>query len=154
MKKEQAKEIALKNAKVMVEYLEQFLNDDDTLTGKMNFSSENNQLVVDIFLSKKGKVFWKRHYSMGISSIYADLLTEEISSILLDTFMPSENFGVGEYAYLKDHPTLSRDGIYVFNGHGSRIDINFYAKEDNFSEIMDRHNSAISEYRNKGGITL
>lgn len=149
MKRDQAELIAKEKAKVMYEYLEKFMEDEDTITGEMTFSSDNNRLAVDIFIYHKGKLAFDRHFDMGISYVYADLLTRELSGLLLEGFMPSENFGVSDYAYIKGHPTMSRDGIYVFNGHNSRVNVNFRVKNDEFADIMREHNKQIDEFRNK-----
>lgn len=145
MKREQALEVAKKNSAVMVEYLEKFMQDEDTIYGTMDFSSSNNRMVVDITIMQNGREVFGRGFDMGISYVYADLITREISDALLEKFLPSEEYGVGEYACIKDHPTKSRDGIYVFNGHNSRVNVNFHVKGDEFSEIMGNHNAKIDE---------
>lgn len=152
MKRDAAEVIAKKNAGVMFEYLEKFMQDNDTIFGVMEFSSSNNRLVVDITISRDGKEIFGRGYDMGISSIYADLLTRELSKLLLDSFLPSEDYGVSGYACIKDHPTMSRDGIYVFNGHKSRVNVNFRVKGEEFSEIMNEHDKRIDEFRKQSGI--
>lgn len=149
MKREEARMIAEKNALVMIEYLEQFMMDKDTISGVMEFSSSNNRMVVDITIRQDGKKVFGRGYDMGVSYVYADLITKEISERLLETFMPSESYGVGEYACIKDHPTMSRDGIYVFNDHNSRVNVNFRTKGEEFANIMRTHNERIREYRNQ-----
>lgn len=149
MKREQALEVAKKNSAVMVEYLEKFMLDEDTIYGTMDFSSSNNRMVVDITIMQNGREVFGRGFDMGISYVYADLITREISESLLEKFLPSDHFGVGEYACIKDHPTKSRDGIYVFNGHNSRVNVNFYTKGDEFFEIMRNHNAKIEEARHQ-----
>ena len=149
MKKEEASVLAKEKAKVMVEYLEQFLSDEKKVTGHMNFSSDNSILVVDMMVKSDGKKLFEGHYNLGFSSVYADLLTEEISSLLLESFMPSDNLGVSDYARIRGFGSLDQDGFYVMNSHNSRIDINFRCKNDKFSEIMKSHNKAISDYRSK-----
>ncbi|MCX4249152.1 MAG: hypothetical protein OSJ65_05260 [Bacilli bacterium] len=149
MKREQAEIVAKEKAKVMVEYLEQFMMDEDTIYGVMEFASSNNRLVVDMEITKEGKKVFERGYDMGISSVYADILTREISGLLLESFLPSENFAVSEYACIKDHPTMSRDGFYVTNTNRSRVNVNFRVKNAEFSEIMKNHNARIEDYRQK-----
>lgn len=149
MKREQAELVAKEKAKVMVEYLEQFMMDKDKISGVMEFASSNNRLVVDITITQDGREVFAVGYDMGISSIYADLLTREISGLLLESFLPSENFAVSEYACIKDHPTMSRDGFYVTNQINSRVNVNFRAKNAEFGEIMANHNKRIAEYREK-----
>ena len=131
MKREQAEIVAKEKAKVMVEYLEQFMMDEDTIYGVMEFASSNNRLVVDMEITKEGKKVFERGYDMGIS------------------FLPSENFAVSEYACIKDHPTMSRDGFYVTNTNRSRVNVNFRVKNAEFSEIMKNHNARIEDYRQK-----
>lgn len=147
MKQDRVLEIAKKNSEVMFEYLEQFMLDKDTISGRMDFESSNNRLVVGISINQDGREVFRRDYDMGFSSIYADFLTQELVSKILDAFLRSESVGIGEYACIKDHPTNSRDGIYVFNNHNSKVNVNFRVKGDNFYEIMNNYNKALDEYR-------
>lgn len=73
MKREQAELVAKDKAKVMVEYLEQFMMDKDKISGVMEFASSNNRLVVDITITQDGREVFGVGYDMGISSVYADL---------------------------------------------------------------------------------
>lgn len=152
MKRDQAEVIAKQNAKVMFEYLEKFMEDEDTIYGVMDFTSSNSKLVVDITIMQDGREVFGRGYNMGISYVYADLLTKELSRLLLETFVPHDNFGVSGYACIKDHPTMERDGIYVFNNHNSRVNVNFRVKGDEFHNIMSEHDKKIDEYRQKSGM--
>ena len=149
MKEAEASLLARDKAKLMVDYLEQFLTDERVVHGTMEFSSNNSMLVVDIIVESNGEKVYEGHYNLGFSSVYADLLTEELSKLLLESFMPSDNLGISDYARIKGMGSFDRDGFYVMNSNNSKININFYCKNKNFSEIMHNHNKAISEYRNK-----
>ncbi len=145
MKREEATKVLKKNSKVIFEYFDKFMEDESVISGIVNFYSENSKLVVDIEISEDGRVVFGTGFNMGTSAVYADILTREISEYLLETYLPSANYGVSEYAMIKDHPTRSRDGFYIFNSHGSRVVINFRAKGEDFRNIMFAHNKAIGE---------
>lgn len=151
MKRDKAEIIAKEKARVMYEYLEKFMEDVDTISGVMEFASSNNRLVVDITIMQDGREVFGRGYDLGISDIYADLLTRELSKLLLDGFMPSENYIISEYAMIKGHPFMSRDGFYVSNAHESRVNVNFRVKGNEFASIIQEHNNRINEYRKSVG---
>lgn len=149
MRKEEAEIVAKEKAKLMIEYLEQFLSDDKKVNGRMEFTSDNSMLAVDIVLRSEGVRIFEKHFNLGFSSVYADLFTEELSRILLETFMPSEDFGVGEYARIKGMGSMDKDGFEVFNSKGSEIAIEFHSKNDRFNDIMRAHNQTIATFRNE-----
>ena len=149
MKREVAEEVLKKNSKVIFEYFDKFMEDVSVISGIVNFYSENSKLVVDIEISEDGRVVFGTGFNMGTSAVYADILTREISEYLLETYLPSDNYGVSEYAMIKDHPTHSRDGFYIFNSHGSRVVINFRAQGEDFKNIMLEHNKVIEEKRER-----
>ena len=149
MRREEAEVVAKEKAKLMIEYLEQFLSDEKIVNGIMEFTSDNSMAVVDVVLKSSGVKIFEKHLNLGFSSVYADLLTEEISRILLETFMPSDHFGVSDYARIRGMGSMDKDGFEVFNSRGSEIAIEFHSKNDRFNDIMRAHNQTIGAFRNE-----
>lgn len=149
MRREEAEVVAKEKARIMVDYLEQFLSDDKKVHGYMEFGSDNSMLCVDMLIKSNGEKVYGGHYSLGFSSVYADLLTEELSRILLEEFMPSDHFGVSDYARIRGMGSMDQDGFYVMNDKGSKINIEFHSRNERFNDIMHKHNQAIQAYRNE-----
>ena len=156
MKKDEAVIIAKEKAVVMIEYLESFLTDEDVVSGKMDFSSSNSILVVDMFVNKKVGNGVDRHFNLGMSSVYADLLIEEMMGLFLEKFVPSEKLGVSPYASIRSGFMVgafmaNRDGVYVYNDNHAQIDVNFWCHGEKYAEIMHRFNDKVDEYANSEG---
>ena len=132
MPREDAQTLAKEKAQVMYEYLEQFLNDHRKVSGHLDIMSITNRLVANLLVTEEGKTLFEHDYDLQLPSIYADFLTEELSRLVLEKFMPSDYYGVSEYAFIRDLGPKNRDGFYVFNANGSKINVNYYAKGERF----------------------
>lgn len=151
MKKDEAAIIAKEKAGVMIEYLEAFLSDEDVVSGKMDFSSQNSVLVVDMFVNKKDGELVERHFKLGMSSVYADYLIEEIMGLLREKFMPSEKLGVSPYFSIRNGFMPNRDGVYVYNDNHAQIDVNFWCHNERYAGIMQEFNKSIEDYAKSEG---
>lgn len=95
MKKQEAEVLAIDKSRVMIEYLEQILSDDN-ISGNMIFSSnkvdgeKEKMCTVDIVLNN-GK---ERHLNLGIPSIHSDVFTKQFTSDLVDRFAKDDTMGV------------------------------------------------------------
>ena len=152
MKKQEAMELAIDKSRVMIEYLEQILSDDN-ISGNMTFCSSKvegeveKMCTVDIMLSD-GK---EKHLNLGIPSIHSDIFTKQFTSDLLDRFAKDDIMGVSPYFEIKSMPPISRRGMdaisinketWKINNH---IKIDFYYKGQDFDSIMEEYNKKLKE---------
>ena len=152
MKKQDAEVLAIDKSRVMIEYLEQILNDDNIL-GNMIFSSnkidgkKEKMCTVDIMLSN-GK---EKHLNLGIPSIHSDIFTRQFTSDLVERFAKDDIMGVSPYFEIKSMPPTSRrgmDAISIDKETGkinNHIKIDFYNKGENFDSIMKEYNEKLKE---------
>ena len=112
MKKQEAEALAIDKSRVMIEYLEQILSDDN-ISGNMIFSSnkidgeKEKMCTVDIMLNN-GKA---RHLKLGIPSIHSDVFTKQFTSDLVDRFAKDDTMGVSQFSEIKSMPPTSRRGM-------------------------------------------
>lgn len=152
MKKQDAEVLAIDKSRVMIEYLEQILNDDNIL-GNMIFSSnkidgkKEKMCTVDIMLSN-GK---EKHLNLGIPSIHSDIFTKQFTSDLVERFAKDDTMGVSPFFEIKSMPPTSRrgmDAISIDKETGkinNHIKIDFYNKGENFDSIMKEYNEKLKE---------
>lgn len=152
MKKQEAIGLAIDKSRVMIEYLEQILSDDN-ISGNMTFRSskvegeDEKMCTVDIMLSN-GK---EKHLNLGIPSIHSDIFTRQFTSDLVDRFAKDDIMGVSSYFEIKSMPPISRSGMDAIsidketgkiNNH---IKIDFYYKGQDFDSIMEEYNKKLKE---------
>ena len=152
MKKQEAEILAIDKSRVMIEYVEQILSDDN-ISGNMTFRSskvegENEKMcTVDIMLSN-GK---EKHLNLGIPSIHSDIFTRQFTSDLVERFAKDDTMGVSPYFEIKSMPPISRSGMDAIsidketgkiNNH---IKIDFYYKVQDFDSIMEEYNKKLKE---------
>ena len=152
MKKQDAEVLAIDKSRVMIEYLEQILNDDNIL-GNMIFSSnkidgkKEKMCTVDIMLSN-GK---EKHLNLGIPSIHSDIFTKQFTSDLVERFAKDDTMGVSPFFEIKSMPPTSRrgmDAISIDKETGkinNHIKLDFYNKGENFDSIMKEYNEKLKE---------
>ena len=147
MKKQEAESLAIDKSRVMIEYLEQILSDDN-ISGNMIFSSnkvdgeKEKMCTVDIVLNN-GK---ERHLNLGIPSIHSDVFTKQFTSDLVDRFAKDDTMGVSPFFEIKSMPTTSRRGMDAISINeetgkiNNHIKIDFYSIGQDFSSIMKEYN--------------
>ena len=152
MKKQEAIELAIDKSRVMIEYLEQILSDDNIL-GNMTFRSskvegeDEKMCTVDIMLSN-GK---EKHLNLGIPSIHSDIFTRQFTSDLVDRFAKDDIMGVSPYFDIKSMPPISRSGMDAISINketgniNNHIKIDFYYKGQDFDSIMEEYNKKLKE---------
>ena len=161
MKKQEAQEIAIDKSRVMIEYLEGFLSDEN-ITGTMTFDAnkiENEperMCTVDIMLNNG----FERHFNLGIPSVHCDVFTRQFTNDLADTFAKEKTKGVTPFFEIKSMPPLNRKGIDAISvdeeteKSNSHIKIDFYYGGQDFYAIMHEYNQKLKvaqEEQNKEG---
>lgn len=152
MKKEEAEVLAIDKSRVMIEYLEQILSDDN-ISGNMIFSSnkidgeKEKMCTVDIMLNNNTE----KHLNLGIPSVHSDVFTKQFTTDLVDRFAKDDIMGVSPYFEIKSMPPISRSGMDAMsisketgkiNNH---IKIDFYYKGQDFDSIMEEYNKKLKE---------
>lgn len=147
MKKQEAQEIAIKKSRVMIEYLDQFLSDEN-ITGEMMFGADKvgkeELCIVDIMLNNG----FERHFNLGIPSVHCDVFTRQFTNDLVDTFAKGKTKGVTPFIEIKSMPPINRKGMDAISIdeetgiENSHIKIDFYYGGEDFYDIMN-------EYRQK-----
>ena len=152
MKKQEAIELAIDKSRVMIEYLEQILSDDN-ISGNMIFSSnkidgeKEKMCTVDIMLNNNTE----KHLNLGIPSVHSNVFTKQFTTDLVDRFAKDDIMGVSPYFEIKSMPPISRSGMDAMsisketgkiNNH---IKIDFYYKGQDFDSIMEEYNKKLKE---------
>ena len=152
MKKQEAESLAIDKSRVMIEYLEQILSDDN-ISGNMIFSSnkvdgeKEKMCTVDIVLNN-GK---ERHLNLGIPSIHSDVFTKQFTSDLVNRFAKDDTMGVSPFFEIKSMPTTSRRGMDAISINeeagkiNNHIKIDFYSIGQDFYSIMKEYNEKLKE---------
>ena len=152
MKKQEAMVLAIDKSRVMIEYLEQILSDDN-ISGNMTFRTskvegeDEKMCTVDIMLSN-GK---EKHLNLGIPSIHSDIFTRQFTSDLVDRFAKDDIMGVSPYFEIKSMPPISRSGMDAISINketgniNNHIKIDFYYKGQDFDSIMEEYNKKLKE---------
>ena len=152
MKKQEAMELAIDKSRMMIEYLEQILSDDN-ISGNMTFRTskvegeDEKMCTVDIMLSN-GK---EKHLNLGIPSIHSDIFTRQFTSDLVDRFAKDDIMGVSPYFEIKSMPPISRSGMDAISINketgniNNHIKIDFYYKGQDFDSIMEEYNKKLKE---------
>ena len=156
MKKQEAEVLAIDKSRVMIEYLEQILSDDN-ISGNMIFSSnkvdgeKEKMCTVDIMLNN-GK---EKHLNLGIPSIHSDVFTKQFTSDLVDRFAKDNTMGVSQFFEIKSMPPTSRRGMDAISINeetgkiNNHIKIDFYYKGQDFDSIMEEYNKKLKEAQNE-----
>ena len=152
MNKQEAVVLAIDKSRVMIEYLEQILSDDN-ISGNMIFSSnkidgeKEKMCTVDIMLNNNTE----KHLNLGIPSVHSDVFTKQFTTDLVDRFAKDDIMGVSPYFEIKSMPPISRSGMDAMsisketgkiNNH---IKIDFYYKGQDFDSIMEEYNKKLKE---------
>ncbi len=152
MKKQDAEVLAIDKSRVMIEYLEQILNDDNIL-GNMIFSfnkidgEKEKMCTVDIILNNNTE----RHLNLGIPSIHSDIFTRQFTSDLVDRFAKDDIMGVSPFFEIKSMPPTSRRGMDAISINketgkiNNHIKIDFYYGGQDFDSIMEEYNKKLKE---------
>lgn len=148
MKKQEAQEIAIEKSRVMIEYLEGFLSDEN-IEGKMMFSADKvgkeKLCIVDIMLNNG----FERHFNLGIPSIHCDVFTRQFTSDLADTFAKEKTKGVTPFLEIKGMPPVNRKGMDAISVEEETGKVNNHIKIDfcyggqEFYDIMHEYNQKL-----------
>lgn len=150
MKKIEAIELAPERSKLLCEYITQILSDNEKVNGeiKINFAKINIEQMITFDITVPSKNF-EKHLNTGIPTQQIDVLTEQILSDLLDTFLESETMGCTRYYSVRGGYGMNMDGINAMNNIGSSLKINFICRSDKFNEQVENYNGRIKEYVNR-----
>ena len=152
MKKQEAMGLAVDKSRVMIEYLEQILEDNNIL-GKMTFNSSKvdgereKMCSVDIVLNNGTE----RHLNLGIPSIHSDVFTKQFTNDLVDRFAKDNIMGVTLFFEIKSMPPISRRGMDAISINeetgkiNNYIKIDFYYGGQEFYSIMKEYNEKLKE---------
>ena len=152
MKKQEAMGLAVDKSRVMIEYLEQILEDNNIL-GKMTFNSSKvdgereKMCTVDIILNNGTE----RHLNLGIPSIHSDVFTKQFTNDLVDRFAKDNIMGVTHFFEIKSMPPISRRGMDAISINeetgkiNNYIKIDFYYGGQEFYSIMKEYNKKLKE---------
>ena len=148
MKKQEAQGIAIEKSRVMIEYLEGFLSDEN-IEGKMMFSADKvgkeKLCIVDIMLNNG----FERHFNLGIPSIHCDVFTRQFTSDLADTFAKEKTKGVTPFLEIKGMPPVNRKGMDAISVEEETGKVNNHIKIDfcyggqEFYDIMHEYNQKL-----------
>ncbi len=156
MKKQEAELIAIDKSRVMIEYLEQILSDDN-ISGNMIFSSnkidgeKEKMCTVYIMLNNNTE----KHLNLGIPSIYSDIFTKQFTTDLVDRFAKDNIMGVTHFFEIKSMPPISRRGMDAISINeetgkiNNHIKIDFYSIGQDFYSIMKEYNEKLKESQNE-----
>lgn len=145
MKKEEAREVSIKRADLIMEYIYQILSDTEVVVGKMNFGAKkiDGQIMetLDIYVPFKG---FERHFNLGITSDHNNILYEELLNRFSDELFSHESIGVTEIYTLKSNVN-SFEGVVVKNTIGSKIKIDMLGISE---KLKSKFNQAYIDYGN------
>ena len=156
MKKQEAELIVIDKSRVMIEYLEQILSDDN-ISGNMIFSSnkidgeKEKMCTVYIMLNNNTE----KHLNLGIPSIYSDIFTKQFTNDLVDRFAKDNIMGVTHFFEIKSMPPISRRGMDAISINeetgkiNNHIKIDFYSIGQDFYSIMKEYNEKLKESQNE-----
>ena len=156
MKKQEALGLAVDKSRVMIEYLEQILSDNN-ISGKMIFSSNKvdgereKMCTVDIILNNGTE----RHLNLCIPSIHSDVFTKQFTNDLVDRFAKDNIMGVTLFFEIKSMPPISRRGMDAISINeetgkiNNHIKIDFYSIGQDFYSIMKEYNEKLKESQNE-----
>ena len=149
MKKKEEEILDKKKKRVMIEYLEQILTDDN-ISGNMIFSSnkidgeKEKMCTVDIMLNNSKE----KYLNLGIPSIHSDVFTKQFTSDLVDRFAKDDTMGVSHFFEIKSMPPTSRRGMDAISINKETGKINNHIKID-FNSIGQDFYSIMKEYNEK-----
>lgn len=140
MKKEEALLLAPQRTKLVIEYIEKILSDNN-ITGDMKFSAYkiDNQMMctLSIFVPEND---FEKHINLGITADHCDILYAQLFKDLLKTFLEHETIGISRYF---DEENFA--GITA-NSENSKLRMNFIYTGQKFNEIAKEYNESINIY--------
>lgn len=145
MKKDEALLLAPQRTKLIIEYIEKILSDNNII-GDMKFSAYkiDNQMMctLSIFVPEKD---FEKHINLGIIADHCDILYAQLFKDLLKTFLEHETIGISRYFEIKYFDGENFTGITA-NSENSKLRINFIYTGQKFNEIVDEYNESINIY--------
>ena len=145
MKKDEALLLAPQRTKLIIEYIEQILSDNN-ITADMKFSAYkiDNQMMctLSIFVPEKD---FEKHLNLGITADHCDILNAQLFKDLLKTFLEHETIGISRYFEMKYFDGENFTGITA-NSESSELRMNFMYKGQKFNEIAKEYNDSIDIY--------
>lgn len=143
MKKEEAREISIKRADLIMEYIYQILSDSEVVVGRMNFGTKkiDGQMmeILDIYVPSKG---FERHFNLGITSDHNNVLYEELLNRFRDELFSHETIGVTNIHTLKSNFS-SFEGVVARNTTGSKIKIDMLGINE---ELKSKFSQAYTDF--------
>lgn len=144
MKKYEAQIIAPEKSKAIVEFLEQTLNSNEKIRGKIALESNDDMLTANVSVPKSNT---EQCWNLEISSEHAAVFYEVFLNDLLDTFLDHETMGVSKSFSIYDHPFYNNFlGVVAMNSLGSEIAINFKCQRTELNDLLVNYNQVITNY--------
>jgi len=138
MKKEEALVLAPQRSKLIIEYIEQILSDNQKVSGNIRLNSHKidnqNMCTLDIIVPQTN---FEKHINLGITSDHADLLYAQLFKDFLTTFLEHETIGISKYYTVKYNMQENFTGVNAINSNSSELKINFLCR----GECGLRHSS-------------
>lgn len=154
MKKEEALNIVPDVSRVLMEYINSILLDNLVTTGTISISyikSENfKNCTIEIDVSNSSRKFIKK-IDTKITTDHVDVLTSQIFDDFIDWFLEKEDMGVSRYYEIKGMIGMNMSGVNAVNSIGSRININFLCKGNEFEKQAELYNRRLDDYVKKNG---
>lgn len=153
MKKQEAQLMSKEESNLIMEYIEQFLScDDSEFKIDISYYKERKQEAICSFeiYAPNG---WERHYHTEVTLDHADLLNEQILNDIADKYLESDVVGISPFTdihvFMPTENKRNFHGITITseNSH-SKISLNFEARGNRFSEIVEEYNDRLATYQN------
>lgn len=143
MKKEEAKELAIKRVDLILEYIEQILLDEnvESMIKFDSFKVDNqNMCTLDIYVKPSN---FERHFNLGINVQHIDVLYERLFKVIIDRYLDNSDVELSLFKIIKGIIGEDFNGFSITNSNGSIVNINFLVKGVRFKELKDNYNDMV-----------
>lgn len=162
MKKKEALEAIPQRTSLLMEYIDQFMEDESAIMVDIQFDGKEIKrepiLVTDIVVfeqgddndfEQKGNCIFERHLNLGITTDHVFLFFEALLTEIADKYLEHDTIGISEFYDILGVNTIFA-GIDVSNPVGSIVHINFGGVS---KEIVDNYNRRLEDYCLEQSIT-
>ncbi len=137
MKKEEAKQLAIKKSEFVMETLALILTDSVPVEGRIEFDSakkgQEKVCTLEVYVPQKK---YERHWFMDIPTIHCNLFYEQILKDLLDNFGSLEKIYLGDFYTIKYDNNQNFCGLNLKNSIGTKVTLNFICKSNQLEDLM------------------
>ena len=147
MKKIEAMELAPLRSNLLIEYIDSFLADSETMNPKIRISSvkfdSEPMEVFDIYVPENG---FKRQFDTGITSQQGSVLDSQILNDLVDHYMESDTVRLYPFTTIRGGRFQNFNGVFIQGEDGRVISLQMgYVEQD----IVNHYNARLDEYAKK-----